>query len=149
MSKRPTESTNKVEEMAVIEAVEAMTGAFEARDIDGVLDTYLPGAVVVFEPEQPVDDMATIRAKFLELFALAPKFTYGGHEAFVSKDVAVHIAPWTMTGTAPDGQTISQRGLSVAVLRKDEEGKWRLVLDDPHGQWLLERAGEVAGAFSS
>ncbi len=56
----------------------------------------------------------------------------------VQGDIAVHFAPWTMTGTAPDGTEIKQTGLSVAVLRKQADGNWLMVIDNPHGQHLME-----------
>jgi ketosteroid isomerase-like protein len=44
-----------------------------------------------------------------------------------------------MTGTAPDGTPIRQSGLSVAVLRKQADGKWLMVFDNPFGQHLLDK----------
>lgn len=56
----------------------------------------------------------------------------------VAGDVAVHFAPWTMTGTDPRGNPLIQKGLSVAVLRRHADGRWLMVIDNPHGQRLLE-----------
>lgn len=119
--------------------IESMTGAFHAGDIDGVMSAYEPGAVVVFNPDSPESDAAAIRAAFSEFFALGPNFTYAGHEVIVAGDIAVHIAPWEMTGALPDGTPITDKGLSVAVLRKQPDGHWLMVLDHPYGDHLLAR----------
>jgi ketosteroid isomerase-like protein len=67
-----------------------------------------------------------------------PHFTFSdGHDVVVNGDLALHITPWNMTATAPDGQQISQSGLSVAVLRKQLDGAWKMVIDNPHGGRLL------------
>lgn len=71
-------------------------------------------------------------------FALNPTFEYSGHEVYVADDIAIHIAPWTMTGQTPDGETIADNGLSVAVLRCQANGKWLMVIDNPYGARLLE-----------
>ena len=126
-------------EQQVIAAVEAMTAAFHRGDIDGVMACYESEATIVFEPGQATRDPATQRRQFIEFFALSPQFRYGGHEAFVTGDTAVHIAPWTMTGTAPDGAAFEQSGLSVAVLRRQPDGRWLMVIDDPHGSHLERR----------
>ena len=67
-----------------------------------------------------------------------PVFEYAGHEVFVSGDLAIHIAPWKMTGELPDGQEIGDTGLSIAVLRRQANGEWRIVIDNPYGAHLLE-----------
>jgi ketosteroid isomerase-like protein len=44
-----------------------------------------------------------------------------------------------MTGKSPDGQEIKQSGLSVAVLRRQADGGWKMVIDNPHGGRLLSK----------
>jgi ketosteroid isomerase-like protein len=132
------EITMNNENSNVLEAVQAMTSAFHNKDIDGVLTSYEDGAAVMFEPGTKVSDPAVLRQMFEGAFQLNPKFSYPkGHEVYTSNDIALHIAPWTMAGQAPDGTDVNQSGLSIAVLRKNENGKWRLVLDNPHGQLLM------------
>ncbi|MEZ4362918.1 MAG: DUF4440 domain-containing protein [Kofleriaceae bacterium] len=122
---------------AVIRAVETMTSAFHQGDLEGVMAAYEPHSTIVFEPGQPISDPQQQRAKFREFFAVAPRFTYAGHEVFLSGDTAVHLAPWTMKGTTPDGHELTQQGLSIAVLRRQPNGRWLMVIDDPHGGNLL------------
>ncbi|WP_394751037.1 YybH family protein [Spongiimicrobium salis] len=123
----------------VIQAIEKMTKAFENKDIDAVMACYEPNAVVVFEPESPVSDANILRKMFTEMSNVNPKFTYSGHEVFVTGNIATHIAPWKMTAKAPDGTAIEQSGLSVAVLRKQENGEWLMTIDNPHGQFLMTK----------
>lgn len=121
----------------VIQAVERMTDAFHRADIDAVLAAYEPDAVVTFMPGQPVTGRNALREGFEMFFGFKPKFEYGGHEVLVSGDTAIHLAPWTMAGTGPDGAAMSNSGLSVALLRRGHEGQWRLVIDNPYGARLL------------
>ncbi|MDV4169646.1 YybH family protein [Rhodovulum sp. FJ3] len=124
----------------VLSAIETMTAGFQAGDLAEVMQSYEPAATVVFEPEAPVSDAAQLEQMFAGMAAMGPEFTYpAGHEVIVSGDIAVHIAPWTMTAQSPDGQTVEQSGLSVAVLRKQPDGGWKMVIDNPHGGRLLEQ----------
>src|SRR5262245_25704366 len=123
-------------EREVVSTVERMTAAFQAGDVDAVMNTYEPGAVVAFEPGRPVADAALVRRTFADWCALSPRFAYRGHEVLAAGDLAVHLAPWQMRGTASDGGTIDQSGLSVAVLRRQPNGEWLMVIDNPHGQRL-------------
>ncbi|WP_340679077.1 DUF4440 domain-containing protein [Paraglaciecola sp.] len=123
----------------VINAVEKMTSAFHAKNINGVISSYENDATIMFEPGKAISDPDIIKQMFEGAFQINPKFTYPkGHEVFISNDIALHISPWVMNGKAPDGTDIEQSGLSVAVLRKQENGQWLLVLDNPHGQFLMD-----------
>ena len=123
-------------------AILDMTFAFHNKDIEGVMASYEKKAVIVFEPEKPVSDPEAIRQGFFGFFAVNPKFEYSGHEVFVNGELAIHFAPWQMTGKTPDGAEIKQSGLSVAVLRKQPNGKWLMVFDNPFGQHLLESVNQ-------
>lgn len=126
-------------EHAVISAVESMTHAFHHSDLQAVLDHYEANASVAFQPGMAAIGHEAIADGFRMAFEMKPTFTYGGHEVTVSGDIALHIAPWNMTATAPDGKAIHDQGLSVAVLRRAPSGAWKLLVDNPHGEQLMAK----------
>ena len=126
-----------IEEKKVLSTIKGMTKAFHEKNIDSVMNSYETNAIVVFEPELPIKDAKIIKQKFINAFSLNPQFLYNGHEVFVHGSTATHIAPWSMSGTAPDGTQISQHGLSVSVLKKQPNGDWLIVFDNPHSQHLM------------
>jgi ketosteroid isomerase-like protein len=128
-----------MQDQAILTAIEAMTSAFEAGNMDRVMQSYEPEAAIAFEPGQPISDAAMARAAFEGFAQVNPEFTYSGHEVIRAGDIALHIAPWSMVGQTPDGQEIQQSGLSVAVLRQQSDGSWRMVIDNPHGAHLMQR----------
>lgn len=118
--------------------VKTMTQAFQNKDIASVMVAYEDVATVVFEPNTPISDPTQIKQAFSGMAGLSPQFTYPkGHEVIVNDDIALHISPWSMTATMPGGQEVSQSGLSVAVMRKQGDGSWKMVIDNPHGSRLL------------
>ncbi len=134
------ESVMSNEKTEVLNAIQAMTSAFQNKDIGGVLASYESGAAVMFEPGVRVSDSAMLQKMFEGAFQLNPDFNYpNGHEVYMANNLALHIAPWEMSGIAPDGMQVKQQGLSVAVLRKQDDGQWLLVLDNPHGQVLMKQ----------
>ena len=96
--------------------------------------------MVLGEPGAPLSGDAPLREMFSAFAAVRPVFVYGGHEMIVAGDIALHIAPWTMTGRAPDGAPVAGEGLSVAVMRRGADGAWRMVIDNPYGARLLAQA---------
>lgn len=125
------------DEKDVLTLVQTMTSAFQKGDIDAVMETYETRQSIAFEPGEAVSDSALSRQLFQQFHSLSPTFSYSGHEVIVEGDIAVHIAPWQMTGTGPEGKTVTAEGLSVAVLRRQPDGSWKMVIDNPHGSHLL------------
>ncbi len=121
----------------VLNAIQTMTNNFQGNDIAGVMASYESVATVLFEPGSPVSDAAQLEQMFAGMAAVNPVFDYAGHEVIVTGDIALHIAPWAMTGQTPDGQKLAQSGLSIAVLRRQADGSWKMVIDNPHGGRLL------------
>lgn len=125
------------EQKRVYSTIVKMVDAFQNKNIDGILAAYEQDAVVMFEPQMPVSGKETLRMVFGQFVGMNPQYKFAGHEIYISGDIATHIAPWSMTGQLPDGSAIAQNGLSVAVLRKQADGNWLMIQDNPHGQFSL------------
>jgi ketosteroid isomerase-like protein len=123
----------------ILSTIDAMSRAFHEGDVDGIMRTYEPGAVVVGAPGAPVTGFPALRAMFAGFIAAKAHFTFLGHEVIQADDLALHLTPWRMAGVAPDGKAIEASGLSVAVLRRQPDGRWLMVIDDPHGDALLHQ----------
>lgn len=134
-----TQAGDMQEHTKIQSTIDAMTSAFIAHDINGVLSAYESGAVVVGQPGSPVSGTPALRAMFQQFVALDPKFTFTGQEIIQADDIALHFNTWKMTGKAPDGTPVEQGGLSVVVLRKQADGRWLMVIDDPYGDHLLRK----------
>jgi ketosteroid isomerase-like protein len=121
----------------VLDTVLKMGRAYNAGDIDTVMTTYEPAAVVMFEPGNESFGAELIKEKFTGSLAINPQFEFGAHEVIIADTIAVHTTPWSMTGKTPDGQNVEQSGLSIAVLRRQNDGSWLLLIDNPFGQNVL------------
>jgi ketosteroid isomerase-like protein len=122
----------------VINVVQVMTEAFHKKDMNNIMASYEKGAAIMFEPGLAISDPEIIKKMFEGAFQINPEFTYPkGHEVYIANDIAMHIAPWVMIGKTPDGTDIEQTGLSVAILRKQVNGEWLMVLDNPNSQALM------------
>ena len=101
-----TTKENKMsdEQKKVLNVIGKMTTSVKNKDIEGVMSTYEPNAVIYFQPEMPISDDATQRQIFQGLFAANADFTFYGHEVYITDNIATHINPWSMTATGPDGK---------------------------------------------
>ena len=69
---------------------------------------------------------------FAGFIASGMRFSYGAHDVVVAGDTGLHLMQWTAEG--PDGP---MRALSVAVLRRQADGAWRMVIDHPFGDGVM------------
>ncbi len=106
-------------------------------DADGLLALYEPAAV--FEPQFGVvlRGLDEIRSALIELAALRPRIDYAGAPDVVIVDnIAVVSNTWTMTADLPDGSIHREGGVSADVLRRQADGSWLVLIDQPRGATL-------------
>lgn len=104
-------------------------------DADGLLALYEPDAV--FQPEFGValvgrDQIGPASAEFV---AMRPRITYTSEpEVLVTGDIALVANHWTMEATAPDGTIVREGGISADVVRRQADGSWLVLIDQPRGE---------------
>ena len=121
------------DESAILATVRTMTDAFARGDVDTVMSTYGKPAAVVAAPGKAVTGEAELRGMFRDFIAAGVNFTYGPHEVIVSGNTALHLMEWEAMG--PDGTM--KRSLSVAVLEKQSDSTWKMVIDHPFGDGVM------------
>lgn len=106
-------------------------------DAAGLLELYEPAAV--FEPHFVVvlRGVAEIGAALAGFAGMRPVIAYVGEpDVVVVDDIALVSNTWTMTAQLPDGSIHSDGGVSADVLRRQSDGTWRVLIDQPRGATL-------------
>ena len=118
--------------------VQKMAAAMERGDIGAVMAAYERGASLVVQPGVTASG-TQLREALNGFIAMKPKFDMPKHEVIECGDIALHISPWTMEAVDPvTGSRIEQGGLSLAVFRRQPDGNWLIVIDNPNGAALLK-----------
>ena len=119
------------------ELLEAFFRTFNAGDLDATLALYEPNAMLVAEPGKTVQGMAALREALGAFLAMKPKLTPDKSEMLMTGDLALSLVKWTMNGTGPDGKPLTMTGTSSDVARRQPDGTWRLVIDNPWGTAIV------------
>ncbi len=103
-------------------------------DLEAAMALYEPNASFVQESGQVVTGLAAIREVMQGFLALKPKFTIEVKAVQSGNgDLALLRAKWSMAGTGPDGKPVTMSGNSTEVVRRQSDGTWRFVIDNPRG----------------
>jgi uncharacterized protein (TIGR02246 family) len=119
--------------------IDANNAAVAAGDMDAILATFEPNGVLVGQPGMHAKGTPALREAFRKFLAISPQISVIKHEAIETDDIALHSSTWEMTGKTPDGFPIEQSGFSVVVLRKQADGQWLMVIDNPFGDHLVNK----------
>ena len=102
-----------------------------AGDLDGAVALYEPTAVLHREDGTTAVGREAIRKEFEGLAAMKPRVDMGTYTVVSSDDLATVSHEWTASATEK-GKPVSFRGSALEVVRRQEDGSWRFVIDDPY-----------------
>ena len=112
--------------------------AIGKEDLDAAVAMYEPNATFVVSADQVVTGHAAIREVLQGFIAAKATFNVEAVTAIPSADgsVAVTRVKGSTTSPGPDGQPVTTPLHSVEVVRKQPDGTWLFIIDDPSGEGL-------------
>ena len=109
----------------------AFEKAFNSGDLDGLIALYEKNAVLVAEPSRTVTGHSAIREAYEGYLAMRPKMTLETVSAFESDGLALLHGRWSLKGTGPEGAEIRMTGRNSEVVRRQPDGTWLFIIDNP------------------
>lgn len=108
------------------------TEYFNAGDVEELLNLYEPEAIFIPKPGQIAKGRDMIREALTPFFALGLPVTLKTANAAETDDgLALLEAIWSARGTAADGTPVDLSGRSSEVARRQPDGCWLYIIDDP------------------
>lgn len=110
----------------------------DTGDLDAALDLYEQDAVFIVSPDHVATGHAAIREVLQGMIAAGATGKLEAVTAVPSADgsVAFTRAKGSTTGPGPDGEPVTMHFHSIEVVRKQPDGTWRIIIDDPSGNGL-------------
>lgn len=109
--------------------------ALESGDIETSVALYEASAVLISKSGRTMTGLDAIRENNAGVIALKPKFTIAFIKSTLSGDgtLATSRMKAELALTKPDGELVKTEVDTLEVLRKQEDGSWRYIIDDPYG----------------
>jgi ketosteroid isomerase-like protein len=106
---------------------------FADGDLEGLMSLYEEGAVFP-TPHGTSTGHDEIRATLQAYLDSGAKLVFGESLVFSAGNLALIHTPWTMR--MPDGST--PEGATAEVVRRQSDGSWKYIIDNPDGTALLD-----------
>ena len=105
--------------------------ALNSGHVEAALALYEPGATYIPGPGHARTGQAAIREVLTEFLAQKPRLTIQVAQVVESGDLALLCSRWTLKATGPDGTPVELTGQGAEVVRRQADGTWRFVIDNP------------------
>ena len=107
--------------------------ALNAGNLDALVALYEPQATLRPMPDKTVTGHAAIREALAGFLAGKPRMKLTARVLGQTDDLALVAAQWQLDMTGPDGKPAQMTGQSMEVVRRQSDGSWKFVIDNPFG----------------
>ena len=102
-------------------------------NLDSLMPLYESQAAFATQPGSLNYGLAGVREALPGFIAMKGTLDLKVTSVLETSDLALVTAVWLFTGTGPDGKPVKLAGRSADVLRRQADGSWRFVIDNPWG----------------
>lgn len=103
-----------------------------AGDLEALLELYEPGCSLVRRDGGVARGHMEIRLVFERLLGMRARMRTEIVKVIQSgEDLAMVYNDWHMSAKRPDGEAVEASGKAIEVVRRQPDGTWRFILDDP------------------
>jgi uncharacterized protein (TIGR02246 family) len=106
--------------------------AFSAGNLEALVALYEPDAALVPQRGQVVTGREAIRDALQGFLTLCGEFRVEVKSVVETGGLALVRSDWSLVGTAPGGCLVNLSGRASEVIRRQPDGTWLYVIDDPY-----------------
>jgi ketosteroid isomerase-like protein len=116
-----------------VEVLQSIVDGINSGNLDALVPLYEPNAGFAAQPGNLAHGLVGVRESLAGFIAMKGKLDLKVTRVLEVNDLALVIGVWSFTGTGPDDQLVKLASKSADVLRRQPDGSWRFVIDNPWG----------------
>jgi uncharacterized protein (TIGR02246 family) len=107
--------------------------ACNSGDLEALLALYEPQAIIRERTGELTIGSDAIREHLFKLLAMQPAMEILASKTVVAGELAQSSSHWRCDATAPDGTALQLEYRGSELARRQPDGSWRIVIDNPWG----------------
>jgi ketosteroid isomerase-like protein len=115
------------------QVLEAIVAGINAGQLESLMPLYETNAAFAAEPGSLVHGPAGVREALSGFISMRGRLDLRVTRVLEVDDLALVIGVWSFDGTGPDGEPVRLEASNADVLRRQADGTWRFVIDNPWG----------------
>jgi uncharacterized protein (TIGR02246 family) len=115
------------------QVLNAIVDGINTGNLGGLLSLYEPEAAFATQPGSLAHGLAGVRESLAAFLAMKGTLDLKVTRVLEAGGLALVAGVWSFTGTGPDGAPVKLTGHNADVLRRQGDGSWRFVIDNPWG----------------
>ena len=127
--KREDHMSNRTPEQVLASIVDGIN----TGNLDSLMPLYESQAAFATQPGSLNHGLPGVREALAGFIAMKGTLDLKVTRVLEASDLALVTAVWSFTGTGPDGKPVKLAAKSADVLRRQADGSWRFVIDNPWG----------------
>ena len=106
-----------------------LAAAFNTGDVATVISMYDVTGIIVPEPEKPVSGKQLFEDAIKTILSIKGKMEIKTVYCLQTGNIAVGRSEWSIT----DGNEVKIRAKGVEVMKQQEDGNWKIIIDHAFG----------------
>ncbi|MGZ8741212.1 MAG: YybH family protein [Gaiellaceae bacterium] len=115
------------------QVLESIVTGINSGNLDSLMPLYESEAAFATRPGSLAPGAPGIREALNGFISMKGKLDLDVTRVLEVDDLALVVGVWTFNGTAADGAPVHLAAKNADVLRRQTDGTWRFVIDNPWG----------------
>ena len=111
----------------------SVVAGINSGDLDSLMPLYESEAAFATEPGSLAHGAAGVSEALTGFISMKGELDIEVTRVLEAGDLALVIGVWSFNGTGPDGEPVQLAARNADVLRRQGDGTWRFVIDNPWG----------------
>ena len=115
------------------QVLESIVTGINSGDLDSLMPLYETDAAFVPQPGTLAHGVPGVSESLNGFISMNGELDLEVTRVLEVDDLALVVGVWSFEGTGPDGEPMKLAAKNADVLRRQEDGTWRFVIDNPWG----------------
>ena len=115
------------------QVLQSVVEGINTGNFDTLMALYEPEAAFATQPGRLAPGLSGIRDALGGFVAMKGKLDLAVSRVLEVGDLALVVGEWSFSGTDPHGGPVKLAARNADVLRRQRDGTWRFVIDNPWG----------------
>ena len=115
------------------QVLDSIVTGINSGDLESLMPLYESDAAFAAQPGELAHGASGISEALTGFISMDGELDLHVTRVLEVDDLALVIGVWSFEGTGPDGEPVHLAARNADVLRRQEDGSWRFVIDNPWG----------------